>query len=115
MPTKREQPGYAQALHAARYLRGRSGQFPEVGIVLGSGLGALAAELTDPHTISYLRIPHFPQPAVEGHTGRLHLGRWGDLPLKWFLPCARWAWRVFELSFLPAPRGALRPRLLRAA
>lgn len=81
MPTKREQHGYAQALHAARYLRGRSGQFPEVGIVLGSGLGALAAELTDPHTISYLRIPHFPQPAVEGHTGRLHLGRWGDLPV----------------------------------
>ena len=81
MSTGREQHGYAQALRAAHYLKRRSKPFPQVGIVLGSGLGTLAAGLTDPVTIPYSRIPHFPRPAVEGHTGRLHLGGWKDLPV----------------------------------
>lgn len=81
MPTGREQHGYAQALRAAHDLKRRSKPFPQIGIVLGSGLDAVAAGLTDPLTIPYSRIPHFPRPAVEGHAGRLHLGGWKDLPL----------------------------------
>ncbi len=81
MPTGREQHGYAQALRAAHYLKRRSKPFPQVGIVLGSGLGTLASRLSDPVTIPYSRIPHFPRPAVEGHAGRLHLGGWKDLPV----------------------------------
>ena len=81
MPARHEQHGYSQALRAARYLKERSPQFSRVGIVLGSGLGALVSRLSNPISIPYSRIPHFPRTAVEGHTGRLHLGRWKNLPV----------------------------------
>jgi purine-nucleoside phosphorylase len=81
MPTRHDHHGYAQALQAARYLKERSPQFPRVGIVLGSGVDTLAARLADPATTPYQRIPHFPRPAVEGHTGKLHIGLWKKLPV----------------------------------
>jgi len=81
MPTRRKQHGYAQALRAAHDLKRLSKPFPQVGIVLGSGLGAVASHLTETVTIPYSRIPHFPRPAVEGHAGRLYLGRWKNLPV----------------------------------
>lgn len=81
MTARSEQHGYAQALRAASYLKRRSPKFPPVGIVLGSGLDTLAARLANPVTIPYSQIPHFSRPAVKGHAGRLHLGRWGDLPV----------------------------------
>jgi purine-nucleoside phosphorylase len=81
MPTRREQHGYLQASRAAHFLKGRSKPFPQVGIVLGSGLGAVASRLSESYTISYSRIPHFPRPAVEGHAGQLHLGRWKEVPV----------------------------------
>jgi purine-nucleoside phosphorylase len=73
--------GYEQGLQAARYLRRRAGEFPRVGIVLGSGLGALAGQVSNATVIPYRLIPHFPRPAVKGHTGKLHLGRWKKLPV----------------------------------
>jgi purine-nucleoside phosphorylase len=81
MPAPLRQHGYVQALRAARYLRGRSTQFPGVAVVLGSGLGALASRLTGSVTIPYASIPYFPRPAVKGHTGRLLVGRWKELPV----------------------------------
>lgn len=81
MPTRHGQHGYLQALRAVRYLKGRTQQFPRVGIILGSGVDMLAARLTDPVMIPYSRIPHFPLPAVEGHAGRLHLGWWKNSPV----------------------------------
>jgi len=47
---------------------------PPVAIVLGSGLGAFADEARDSTAISYLDIPGFPIPTVEGHAGRLVVG-----------------------------------------
>jgi purine-nucleoside phosphorylase len=47
---------------------------PPLAIVLGSGLGAFADEARDAIAISYLDIPGFPVPTVEGHTGRLVVG-----------------------------------------
>lgn len=73
--------GYEQGLRAARYLRRRAGEFARVGIVLGSGLGALAKQVGDATVIPYRLIPHFPRPAVKGHTGKLHLGHWKNLPV----------------------------------
>jgi purine-nucleoside phosphorylase len=81
MPARHEQYGYAQALRAAHFLKRRSKPFPRVGMVLGSGFGALASRLADPVTIPYSRIPHFLWPAVEGHAGQLHLGRWKEVPV----------------------------------
>ena len=47
---------------------------PPLAIVLGSGLGAFADEARDAISISYLDIPGFPIPTVEGHAGRLVVG-----------------------------------------
>lgn len=47
---------------------------PPLAIVLGSGLGAFADEARDGVAISYLDIPGFPVPSVEGHAGRLVVG-----------------------------------------
>jgi purine-nucleoside phosphorylase len=47
---------------------------PPLAIVLGSGLGAFADEALDAIAISYLDIPGFPVPSVEGHAGRLVVG-----------------------------------------
>jgi purine-nucleoside phosphorylase len=50
---------------------------PEIGIILGTGLGTLAQEVEVLHSISYANIPHFPLSTVESHAGRLLLGRLG--------------------------------------
>jgi purine-nucleoside phosphorylase len=47
---------------------------PPLAIVLGSGLGAFADEARDATTVSYLDVPGFPIPSVEGHAGRLVVG-----------------------------------------
>ncbi|MGM8214032.1 purine-nucleoside phosphorylase [Bacillaceae bacterium W0354] len=47
---------------------------PKIGLILGSGLGVLADEITDATTISYTKIPHFPQSTVQGHKGQLVVG-----------------------------------------
>ncbi|MBO8170612.1 MAG: purine-nucleoside phosphorylase [Bacillaceae bacterium] len=47
---------------------------PEIGLVLGSGLGVLAEEIEDPVVIKYPDIPHFPVSTVEGHAGQLVVG-----------------------------------------
>ena len=47
---------------------------PEIGIILGTGLGGLVKEIDIKHSIPYEEIPHFPVSTVEGHQGRLILG-----------------------------------------
>ena len=47
---------------------------PQVGLILGSGLGAFADQLADPVAIEYGEIPGFPRSAVVGHRGRLVVG-----------------------------------------
>jgi purine-nucleoside phosphorylase len=63
---------------AATYIQAHSDNFqPETGIILGTGLGALAKEVEVEHEINYAEIPHFPLSTVESHAGRLLLGRLG--------------------------------------
>lgn len=59
---------------AAEAIRAASGFHPELGIVLGTGLGALAAEIEVETSIPYEEIPGFPRSTVESHAGRLILG-----------------------------------------
>ena len=47
---------------------------PEIGIILGSGLGGLVNEITISYSIEYGNIPHFPVSTVKGHQGKLILG-----------------------------------------
>ncbi|MBV9804582.1 MAG: purine-nucleoside phosphorylase [Solirubrobacterales bacterium] len=54
---------------------------PHVGIVLGSGLGAVADAVEDAVVIGYEDLPGFPRPTVVGHAGRAVLGRIGGVPV----------------------------------
>lgn len=64
----------AMIVEAAEYIRGKGGVKPEVGLILGSGLGVLAELMENAVSISYSDIPHFPVSTVEGHEGELLLG-----------------------------------------
>ena len=66
---------YERAAHAARTLRPRGRAEARVALVLGSGLGAFADDLEDAEAIPYEEVPGFARPTVEGHSGRLVLGR----------------------------------------
>ena len=66
---------------AAEVVRARSTLVPEVGIVLGTGLGGLVREITVEAEVPYQSIPGFPLSTVESHAGRLLLGRLGGRPV----------------------------------
>ncbi len=59
---------------AVRAVRARTTLEPDVGVILGTGLGALAEVIEAEATIPYADIPGFVVPTVESHTGRLLLG-----------------------------------------
>ncbi|MBO4370613.1 MAG: purine-nucleoside phosphorylase [Paludibacteraceae bacterium] len=63
----------------ASYLRGRMQFLPKIGIILGTGLGELATQITDVQEIPYQEIPNFPLSTVEGHSGKLIVGRLGGV------------------------------------
>lgn len=68
---------YQQVEAAAKVVARRAGGRPEVAIILGTGLGGLAEEMTVETEIPYGEIPGFPLSTVETHAGRLLLGRLG--------------------------------------
>ena len=66
---------------AAAVLRDRAPETPRVGIVLGSGLGAVADAVEDGVAVRYDELPGFPRPGVAGHAGRAVLGRLAGVPV----------------------------------
>ena len=66
---------YERVEHAARTIRARIKEEPRVALVLGSGLGAFADDIEESLVIPYEEIPGFARPTVEGHAGRLVLGK----------------------------------------
>src|SRR5438128_4034683 len=70
---------YERAQRAAEQIRSRANARPSVAIVLGSGLGAFADELTESTSLAYKEIAGFAQATVEGHGGRLVIGRAGEV------------------------------------
>ncbi len=66
---------------AADTVRERTAMAPHVALVLGSGLGALAAEVENPVIVPYTDIPHFPASTAPGHAGRLVLGTVAGIPV----------------------------------
>jgi purine-nucleoside phosphorylase len=64
-----------QIKEAAQYIQGQYAERPQVGVVLGSGLGPFSEQIEKPTVISYQDIPHFPVSTVEGHAGKLFLGK----------------------------------------
>jgi purine-nucleoside phosphorylase len=74
-----EQPARIAALVAA--VRARTDIVPEVGIVLGSGLGGLADDLEDAVAIPFEDLPGWPAATAPGHVGRLLLGTLAGRPV----------------------------------
>ena len=75
---------FLQVSEAAAFLRSRmsahsKGLAPRLGIVLGSGLGAVADSVENAVAIPYTEIPHFPHSTVEGHSGRIVAGTLGGV------------------------------------
>ena len=60
---------HKQLIETTEYLREKGFLEPELGLILGSGLGDLADEIENPIVIPYTEIPHFPASTVKGHKG----------------------------------------------
>ena len=72
---------FDQVTEAAAFLKARLGSLsPKIGIVLGSGLGAVAGAIPNPIVVPYGEIPHFTQSTVEGPSGRIVAGLLGGVP-----------------------------------
>ena len=74
----------------------RSAPAPRVGIVLGSGLGAVADAVQDAVSLGYDELPGFPRPTVHGHAGRAVLGHLGGVPV-----ACSWAARTSTRAATP--------------
>jgi len=72
---------YDQVLEAVRAIQTRTSLKPEVGVILGSGLGDLATEIAEPAIVPYADIPHFARSTVKGHAGRLIIGLLENVPV----------------------------------
>lgn len=68
---------YKKIQETASWLKERMTTKPRTAIILGTGLGQLASEITDTYSFNYADIPNFPISTVEGHSGKLIFGKLG--------------------------------------
>jgi purine-nucleoside phosphorylase len=66
---------------AAQYLLSQTTLRPRTGLVLGSGLGSFADELSEAIRVPYTTIPHFPRSTAIGHAGQMVMGHVGEVPV----------------------------------
>jgi xanthosine phosphorylase len=92
---------------AATAMVERSGFRPRVGVVLGSGLGAVADAVEDAVAIDYGELPGFPKPTVEGHGSRAVLGTIGGVPVALLAGRAH-LYEGVDADFVRTPVRALR-------
>jgi purine-nucleoside phosphorylase len=72
---------YQNIREAVEMIQSRCSLKPEIGIVLGSGLGMVAELLDEAVVIPYGEIPHFHPTAIEGHIGQLLIGKLKGIPV----------------------------------
>jgi len=72
---------FSRADSAAQYLLSRTALRPKIGLVLGSGLGAFADQLSHATRVPYEQIPSFPRSTAIGHAGQMVLGHAGKIPV----------------------------------
>jgi len=72
---------YEKIQETASWLSQRMTTSPKTAIVLGTGLGQLASEITDTYEFPYAEIPNFPVSTVEGHSGKLIFGKLGGVDI----------------------------------
>ena len=68
---------YEKIQETASWLKARMSTSPTTAIILGTGLGQLASEITESYEFAYKDIPNFPVSTVEGHAGKLIFGKLG--------------------------------------
>ena len=68
---------YEKIQETASWLKARMSTSPTTAIILGTGLGQLASEITESYALAYKDIPNFPVSTVEGHAGKLIFGKLG--------------------------------------
>lgn len=66
---------FTKAESAAQFVLAQTALRPRIGLVLGSGLGGFADELTDANRIPYSAIPWFPRSTAIGHAGQMVIGK----------------------------------------
>lgn len=66
-----------QIKETAEFIRNKTNFNPQIGIILGTGLGGLVKEIETKYVIPYEEIPNFPLSTVEGHSGKLIFGMLG--------------------------------------
>jgi purine-nucleoside phosphorylase len=79
MSTTEETGWLGRIDEAAAAVTALGGGRPDVGVVLGSGLGAFADLLEDARSLPFAQVPHFPVSSVVGHAGRIVVGRIGGV------------------------------------
>ena len=72
---------YEKIQETASWLKSRMTTSPTTAIVLGTGLGQLASEISDTYEFPYQDIPNFPVSTVEGHSGKLIFGKLGGVDI----------------------------------
>jgi purine-nucleoside phosphorylase len=72
---------FTQAESAAAFLLSQTSLHPKIGLVLGSGLGGFADELTEAVKVPYASIPSFPRSTAVGHAGQMVIGKTGSVPV----------------------------------
>jgi len=72
---------FTQAESAAAFLLSQTSLHPKIGLVLGSGLGGFADELTEAVKVPYASIPSFPRSTAVGHAGQMVIGKTGSIPV----------------------------------
>jgi len=70
---------FTRAESAAQFLLKQTSLRPKIGVVLGSGLGGFADELSEARRIPYADIPSFPRSTAIGHAGQMVIGKAGDI------------------------------------
>lgn len=71
---------YQKIKDAVEAIQKKTAIKPEIGVILGSGLGSIAQKLTDAVVLPYTDIPHFHGTSVEGHAGQMFLGKFHGVP-----------------------------------
>jgi purine-nucleoside phosphorylase len=71
---------FHRAEAASKFILAKTKLRPQIGLVLGSGLGAFANEIAGAARIDYKTIPHFPRSTAIGHAGRLVIGKVAEVP-----------------------------------
>ncbi len=97
---------YTRAEYAAGFLLEQTALRPKIAVVLGSGLGGFADELSDATRVPYSQIPSFPRSTAVGHAGQMVIGKIGNDPV------AAMQGRVHLYEGYPAEQVAFPVRVL---